>query len=249
VSEGRFARIAERAIRCRELSAADWRVLACIALHADATGRAYPGMTTIAEMTGVRRQDVPRTIRRLERFLQLRCEPGGGPNGANAYTLIFDDEVVSATVRTGVSATVRTVRNGADPQHCVRGVRNAATKVSATVRTKQTNKQTTNTDARSRARERNQETASQFDTFWRVYPHRGEYRDPKKPAREKFFAAVERGVDPELMIAAAENYANSIARNGTDGKYVTQAQFWLNQESWEQYGTPQEPEPLRAGLI
>src|ERR1700730_3649895 len=106
MSAGRFARIAGRAIRCRELSSTDWRVLACIALHADAAGRAYPGMTTIAEMTGVRRKDVPRTIRRLEQFRMLRCEPGGGPNGANVYTLILED--------VEVSAMLRTVRNAAD---------------------------------------------------------------------------------------------------------------------------------------
>ena len=111
----RFARISERAIRCRDLSAVDWRVLACIALHADVAGRAYPGMTTIAEMTGVRRQDVPRTIRRLEQFRILRCDPGAAPNGANAYTLIFDDDELSAGLRT--------VRNGADPQQRGQGVR------------------------------------------------------------------------------------------------------------------------------
>ena len=27
---------------------------------------------------------------------------------------------------------------------------------------------------------------SKFDLFWGIYPHRGEFSDPKKPARAKF---------------------------------------------------------------
>jgi hypothetical protein len=233
----RFARISERAIRCRELSASDWRVLACIALHADASGRAYPGMRTIAEMAGIRREDVPRTIRRLEQLRQLRRDPSTGPGGANVYILNLDDD--------GGSATVRTVRNGADPQGCGQGVRNGATKGSARVRTKQTLEQTN-----EHIRADDEETASEFfNTFWRIFPSRGGHTNPKKPAREKFFAAVERGADPALIVRAAENYAAHIVRSNTAGRYVKQAQFWLSQECWEQYGAPEEAEPLRAGMI
>jgi hypothetical protein len=236
----RFARISERAIRCRELSATDWRVLACIALHADASGRAYPSMATIAEMTGIRRKDAPRTVRRLEQLRHLRCDPGAGPGGANVYILKLDDAEVSAGLRT--------VRNGADsecPQDCGQGVRNGASKVSARVRTKQTIEQTNEHIRAGEAK-----TASEFfDTFWRIYPSRGGHANPKKPARAKFDAAVKRGVDPELIVAAARNYASFMARSGTAGKYVKTAEVWLNKASWEQYGAPEEPEPLRAGMI
>jgi hypothetical protein len=218
------------------MSGTDWRVYACIAVHADASGRAYPGMTTIAGMTGIRRQDVPRVIRRLERLQQLRCEPGAGPGGANVYVLEFDQPEVSATLRT--------VRNAADPQGCGGGVRNAATKVSARLRTKHTKEQTN-----EHMRTEDEETAGQFETFWRNFPKRGEHNNPKKPAREKYLAAVKRGVDPALMNAAAANYGSFIARSGTRAAHVKQAVSWLHQECWEQYGAFQEPEPLRAGMI
>jgi Helix-turn-helix domain len=244
VSERRFARIAERAIRCRELSAVDWRVYTCIALHADAAGRAYPGMATIAEMTGVRRQDVPRTIRRLERFRMLCCEPGGGPNGANAYTLIFEDDEVSTTLRT--------VRNGADPQRHgpgVRngadgGVRNAATKVSAPVRTKHTKEQTNKHIPAG-----NDQIAEWFETFWRAYPSRKPHENPKKPARLKFEAAVKRGIDPAAIVRGVENFAVYAAAHIRNPVFIKTAEVWLNKECWNEHQQPPEPEPLRAGMI
>src|SRR5262245_14878514 len=93
----RFARITERIIRCRELTATDWRVLACILLHADTSGQAYPSLSTIAEMTGLKRKNIPRTIARLERFGLLTREPNG-PNGTNIYTMNFGQG--SSSVRT-----------------------------------------------------------------------------------------------------------------------------------------------------
>src|SRR2546423_8813251 len=120
MSETRFARITERAIRCREMSASDWRVYTCIALHADASGRAWPSMKAIAEMTGVRVQDVSRTIRRLMRLVGLQCERGGGRGRRNVYVIQLGDRKPEndrngADVKAGEN-----VRNDADekePKH------------------------------------------------------------------------------------------------------------------------------------
>jgi hypothetical protein len=239
----RFARISEHAIRCRELSGSDWRVLACISLHGDSSGRAYPGMTTLSEMTGIRRRDLPRTIRRLVQLGLLRCDTGAGPNGANLYTLQFEPEV---------SAALRTVRNGADPQDCDGGVRNTAAKVSAALRTKQTIEQTIkHIRPRKRAERHFVSTPAdvRFEEFWRVFPKRGEHTNPKKPARPIFLAAIDRGVDPERIIRAAGNYAEAMRRSSTPGRYIKQAQYWLKDELWDQYAEVAEPEPLRAGMV
>jgi hypothetical protein len=239
-SSGRFARISERAIRCRELAATDWRVLACISLHADTSGRAYPGMTIIATMTGVRRQDVPRTIRRLERFRLLRYEPSGGPNGANIYTLLFEDE--------GVSAGLRTVRNGTDsgcPQDCGQGVRNGATKVSATLQTKQTIEQT-NEQIRADA----DGADAWFERFWRIYPDRGDHTKPKKPAQVKFLTAIKGGADPEAIIRGADNYRRARDRyRGDERRFVKQPANWLGQRCWEQYEHPAAAPPKFGGML
>ena len=88
-----------------------------------------------------------------------------------------------------------------------------------------------------------------FEMFWSRYPSRGRQANPKKPARAKFIDAVERGVDPDLIIAAAGNYGEATRRDGTPGQYIKTAEVWLSKESWEQYAAPDEPEQLQAGLI
>ncbi len=86
----------------------------------------------------------------------------------------------------------------------------------------------------------------QFEIFWRTYPSRRPHSNPKKPARAKFETAVNRGVAAADIIRGAENYAAYVESEGTNPKYVAQAQTWLNQERWAQYqetaGT--EPTPI-----
>jgi hypothetical protein len=86
-----------------------------------------------------------------------------------------------------------------------------------------------------------------FERFWRIYPHRGEYSDPKKPARLRFDTAVERGADPDDIIAGAERYRAHVERQGTDGRYRPQAHTWLNQERWAQLHELELPR-LRVGM-
>jgi hypothetical protein len=257
MTAGRFARIPARAGSMRELSGGDLRVLITIGAHADGEGRAYPSMTTIAGITGLRREDVPRAVRRLEHAGLLRRESRVGLSAGNIYTVMFgapevsamsrtegvrnDADSVSADLRTEVSAMSRT----GCPQIDTSGVRSIAYQ---TNKNRPINKNT----ALKRAKRQVVSTVAdaQFEEFWRSYPSRGGQANPRKPALEKFTAAVKRGVDPELMIRGAGNYAEAMRRSGTAGQYIKTAEVWLNKASWEQYGDlVDDPEPLRAGLI
>jgi len=203
-------------------------------------------MATIAKMVGIRREDVPRPIRRLEQLRLLRREPGS-PTSSNIYIIALDDEPESAEARTGV-------RDSADRVSAIRGGL-----VSAPLRTKQPiEQQMVDTHAnRPAARSRShacscpaeaQNSANDdFERFWRVYPHRGAHPDPKKPARVKFEAAVKRGIDPAAIIAGAERYRAHVEQQGTEPGFRPQAQTWLNQERWAELHEPQLPR-LRAGM-
>ena len=80
--------------------------------------------------------------------------------------------------------------------------------------------------------------ATQFEAFWRVYPSRRPHTNPKKTAREKFTAAIKRGIDPQAIIEGAKRYGEYTQREGTNPQFIKQAKTWLNQECWtEDHGT------------
>ncbi len=85
--------------------------------------------------------------------------------------------------------------------------------------------------------------AKQFDGFWRIYPSRRPHSNPKKPARQKFEAALKHGVPASDIIRGAENYAVYVEQETTDPRYIAQAVTWLNQERWADYQEP--PEEIR----
>lgn len=83
-----------------------------------------------------------------------------------------------------------------------------------------------------------------FDRFWKAYPSRGDFPNPKKPARDRFHKLVESGVDPEAIIAGVERYAKRCrAQRIAGGQTVAQAMTYLNQKRWEDDDPP--PAALR----
>ncbi len=73
-----------------------------------------------------------------------------------------------------------------------------------------------------------------FERFRRAYPKRAG-NDPKQPARKAWDARIKQGVDPEVMIAAAERYSRFCdATDKTRTEFVKQSQTWLSPkgEGW-----------------
>jgi hypothetical protein len=232
----------------RSLGARDIRVLIAIGAHADADGKAFPSLARIAELASVDRCKVPGCIRRLE-AVKLICSQrrrdDAGDWNSTLYQVMLEVTQVVPLVATGVavqgSTGVAGDGNRVLPPEVTTGVAAHGTL------TYQLNKPS-NIERKSAAGA--VDIAEQFELFWRAYPSRGGQANPKKPAREKFETAVKRGVDPELLIRAAENYAEAMRRSGTSGRFIKTAEVWLNKASWEQYGDlVDDSEPLRAGMI
>jgi hypothetical protein len=86
-----FARIPAKAAIAK-LSAADWAVLHVIGLHADKDGRAFPSMARVAEIIGIKRKNIPRTVARLVQRGLLRRHRVPRPAGGwvNQYEMVFE---------------------------------------------------------------------------------------------------------------------------------------------------------------
>ena len=210
-----FAKVPPRAARDPRLRAADHRVLIAISSHVNGEGRAYPSYACIASETGIARDNVPRSITRLEKFGYLRRQRhkrGPGLWDRSSYEIILKD---STTARGNGSAPP----NGAfdDPEKSATGLNGS--------------------DA----------PTDHFEIFWRAYPTRDPHPNPKKPAAQKFAAALKRGIDPAVIIAGAQRYADYVARENKDPRYVKQAVTWLGQEEWnEAYRPAAKTRPSRA---
>lgn len=98
-------------------------------------------------------------------------------------------------------------------------------------------------DGCGKKKDNNQETledeADRFEEFWEAYPKRSPHSNPKKPALNKF-KKITKTVDPQVLIDAANAYAKVM--QGTEPKYIAQAQTWLNQQRWEDEYAVQETE-------
>lgn len=88
-----------------------------------------------------------------------------------------------------------------------------------------------------------------FATFWSAYPGRGPHPNPRKPAAEKFAAAVKHGADPAAIIRGAENYAATVRREGTEPRFVAQAVTWLNQHRWQDHQAAEPDRPAYDGSL
>ena len=72
--------------------------------------------------------------------------------------------------------------------------------------------------------------SSEFDTFWKVFPHS---RGNKKKTFDEFQAAIASGViSAEGIISGARSYADRCRRDRTEPKFVKQPIYWLKDERW-----------------
>ena len=230
---GRFAIVPARAVEDRRLGPAAFRVLASLGTFSDRDGWCWPSLTTLATQLSTRRQVVQRHVQELAKLgyieIQRQRRPDGGST-ANRYRLMFD----RALFQVGIE--LRGVhREGAGGVH-----REGATP--ATLRGLPLDKNYPKEHIYDLS-------AKHFAEFWRIYPSRRPHSNPKKPARQKFEAALKRGVPASDIIRGAENYAAHARRDVSDRKFVAQAVTWLNQERWAEYQeAPEEVRPEVAPL-
>jgi hypothetical protein len=242
----RFGRIPPAAAGISLSGDRAWRVYIAIAGHADKTGRAFPALSRIATLTGIDRKRLPTIIDELELAGLIRRE-GVGPARNTIYRIVANPDQRALNLPPVMSPHTGTSdvpshgdigRHGMSP-HTDRDVPLQGDQV-VPVQGDLTD-QGTKKENRRVLTHSESEVDSAFEKFWQAYPHRGLHADPKKPAAEKFVAAVKRGAHPAIIIAAAERYRRAVEKTNTAPRFVAQAVTWLNQARWDE----QEPEPMR----
>lgn len=87
---------------------------------------------------------------------------------------------------------------------------------------------------------------SRFDEFWAAYPRR-DGPNPRKPAEQRFASLVKSGLDPGMMIEAAQKLAaDEMARGNVGTRFIPQALTWLNQQRWADHSAVVELQQQQA---
>jgi biotin operon repressor len=210
------------------------------------TGRCDPSISTLAEETGLTRRSVNSAIEELRKSGWWRIEQGGGRGYTNSYFPQVETVNSASSIEPGNSETRFTVSASQRVKH---SVKKGEARFTRTSKNQKSDSHTIDVVARSaRARDgRVEYKDSDFERFWQIYPHRGSFSDPRKPAWLRFEAAIKRGVDPAAIIAGAKRFRAHVEQQGTEPRFRPQAKTWLNEERWAQLHEP-EPVRLRVGM-
>lgn len=84
--------------------------------------------------------------------------------------------------------------------------------------------------------------ASDFETFWTTYPKNN---GSKQEALKKYGIAIKSGITSEQLIAGARAYADYVAREGTERRFIAHAATWLHQRRWEIEYTADKPKAAK----
>jgi len=238
----RFARIPARAagmhLAGRELS-----VLIAIAAHVNAAaGCAFLSLATIAKIVRIDRSRVPPLVRKLEAAGLLRKLPPSGGRRTTTYEVIFDPSATD-TGRKSTGDATGTSTGDASGNRAGDGKGSSAGDGPGN---------SVLTESLNIAPEQNgtkmpRDINEAFDRFWNAYPSRSPHPHPKEPAREAFAALVRRGVDPEILIEAAGNFAAAVVDDPTR-RYIPYAGNWLQREPFPKGRKPESPTAWNKAL-
>ncbi len=213
----RLSIIPARAVFDERLRRTDLALLCALAAYANRKGRCWPATTTLASDLQISTSMFRRCRRNLETCGYIKTKHQAGQR--SVYSIIRE-----ATDPGHIGSGVEP-----DPGHIGSG--GADIGVPGTPDTQVPPK-----DTKKRHTERKDILDDHaFDEFWKTYPSRQPHSNPQKPARDKFEAALKRGVPASDIIRGAENYAIHVRRDVPDRKYVAQAKTWLEQERWAEY--------------
>jgi len=199
------------------------------------TGRCDPSTATLADETGLTVRGVEKAIAELRKSGWWKIKQGGGRGCTNSYA----PHLARVNASSGF-------RPGNDEQ--LFGVSGAKRRTAGRKTPTPSSDEPVKNQNHIARFARSEGVSSDFETFWRTYPHRGDFSDPKKPTRAKFDAAMRRGVDPAEIIAGAERYRVHVESQRIEPRFRPQAQTWLNQERWNDHQEPPEPARLRVGM-
>lgn len=236
-----FAWMPLTAFTDRRLGARDLRVLGVLFAHAGNDRTCWPAVGTLAELTGIDRRDVQRTIRRLEDSGWVRLEAGGGRASTSRYRL-WTAPPADAAKRAGDSTagelpqnagelparTYQNMKGNIDNPSCASPEARAIESGDASSGVLQGEAQTP-TESKPKASGSEAAQMGDFAVFWDVYPR----RRGKADALKAWKALKPDAELVERILASVERARASPDWRKEGGKFIPYPATWLRRHGWE----------------
>lgn len=221
-----FATIPRHVLYDASLPADAKMIYLVLSSYVGSSEAAWPSHATIAEVAGL-------SVATVKRRLQLLREHGlvewetrilpGHMQRTNVYKVIAGSDRKSATVGSSQGAIAQT-----DPKLTQHHPKTLVAQPERKLTVSEEVKATTKTKEPSTSFRIPASTEDpRWVKFWTTYPR----RQGKADAFKRYALAIRRGVDPEAIQRAAEQYAAS--RQGEDPTYTAMPSTWLNQGRWD----------------
>jgi hypothetical protein len=215
-----------------EIGAAGIALYCALAMHANKDGACWPSLGTLADLTGLSRRTVIRTIRVLERASLVKVERRVGRTQTNTYRISaslapFDPEKVPHSHSNGATVAPEKVPHSHSNGATVAPEQDSLNKTQGT---RLKNK----THSPARARHHLQISEPQRQAFHRVWDA---YPEHRRGAEEDDLAAWV-ALDPdealvETMLTAIRTQARGREWREEAGRYVPKFTKWLAERQWD----------------
>lgn len=206
------------------------RVYLVLRKHRDYdTGKAWPGLTRIAELVGLSVNSVRRLIRDLESVGAVTVTERYTPDGGQTSNLYYVHWEKVSPHQTDDSDPLKPVGGDAPKKVTVPPLPSVVPEQRPIFNEDPTEQDPTNKTAA---------TASAFDEFYTAYP-----RKKQRGQAEKAWTKAVKHTDPAVIVSGAVQFRQWCERDGKDPQFIPYPSTWLNGKGWLD---ERDPEPLTA---
>jgi len=208
--QARFSQVPAEAVLDQDLTETDFRVLSIIGLYLNRDQEAWPMQSTVAEQLGKSSTTVNRSIKRLEAkgYIRSRKKYEDRPGTHRIYQVVFEQAGIGKNDHSGISSIERT------------------SGISSKGR---------NSHKNNPKEQPNKDMSDWANRLWVMSPATARQRSSKAKVKSAVKAAIKRGVDPDQLLKAYNNYLNAADTKKQDYKFAKGIHSWVSEDRFESW--------------
>jgi hypothetical protein len=211
--QARFSQVPAEAVLDQDLTETDFRVLSIIGLYLNRDKEAWPMQSTVADQLGKSSTTVNRSIKRLEAkgYIRSRKKYEDRPGTHRIYQVVFEQPGIGKNDHSGISSIERT------------------SGISSKGR---------NSHKNNPKEQPNKDMSDLAGRLWVMSPETARKRSSTAKVKSAVKAALKRGVNPDDLMTAYQNYLNAPDTKKQGYKFAKGIHSWISEDRFESWFSP-----------